>query len=141
VSLSSTFCALPLWLHDVFLGYGDVASVMNLNKRVCLDFCDTLIDYEHVQNVWSDKKIRVVSDGKRGNNNKEVSRPFRVYFPPPDDSERDGLYPDVVTPPPNSNEIVVEPYAAPKPGPYPGLLYLGKFVNRENTLIIFLCCI
>lgn len=47
--------AMPPWLHDVFLGYGDPAGAhyRNLPDQVTegVDFGDTLLDVDHAREV------------------------------------------------------------------------------------------
>ena len=105
-----------------------------MNPKGCLDFCDTLIDYPHLLSAFPSKKISLaplssslvpsssppeerVEGGWEG-----LSRPFRVYF------AKDGevfylsyfksfyfcLLKKI-----KKQEIVVEPYLPPSPGPYP----------------------
>ena len=52
-NLAKEDIALPPWLHDVFLGYGDPASShftsMPEDQALCVDFRDTFLDADHLK--------------------------------------------------------------------------------------------
>lgn len=130
-ALTKTFCALPDWLHEVFLGYGDTARVTHLNPKQKLDFCDTLIDFDHLKESWPDKKVSVVGEAKT---DKNFERPFRVHFPVEvaagsvraNERSKSKALPSLENssagrsiPAPSSGELYAEPYKLQKAGPYP----------------------
>jgi hypothetical protein len=53
-------CIIPDWLHDIFLGYGDpgAAQWFNLPGQLpTVDFKDTFLDVEHVQDSFPQYKV------------------------------------------------------------------------------------
>jgi intron-binding protein aquarius len=123
--------AVPSWLHDLFLGYGDPAAAhykslqaqedqeeegeddeeeegdgMNGGGKVrTMDFRDTFLNVEHVKESFPDAQVEVVGDA--------VTPPFKLSFMKKSSSSN-GKEDNVV------KEVVrVEGYTAPNPGPYP----------------------
>eukprot|EP01103_Thecamoeba_quadrilineata_P002733 TRINITY_DN1262_c0_g2_i1.p1 TRINITY_DN1262_c0_g2~~TRINITY_DN1262_c0_g2_i1.p1 ORF type:complete len:1382 (+),score=283.84 TRINITY_DN1262_c0_g2_i1:49-4194(+) len=74
--LMNSNCAVPDWLHDVFLGYGNPNAAQNINQIQTLNFNDTFLDVEHVKESFPDKEIVVQQKG-----GEKVERPFRLTFP------------------------------------------------------------
>lgn len=100
--LMNTDVSVPEWLHDVFLGYGDPAAAALLNTHEALhtiDFKDTFLDEDHLVQSFPNHKVKWTTKAK-----KHVA-PFRITFPKPGDETPD--------------EIQVESYVPPDPGPYP----------------------
>jgi intron-binding protein aquarius len=100
--LMNTDVSVPDWLHDVFLGYGDPAAAALLNTHEALhtiDFKDTFLDEDHLVQSFPNHKVKWMTKAK-----KHVA-PFRVTFPKPEDERAD--------------EIQVESYVPPDPGPFP----------------------
>jgi intron-binding protein aquarius len=53
--LMNTRETVPGWLHDVFLGYGNPASAINVTTLKNADFVDTLLDSQHIKESFPDK--------------------------------------------------------------------------------------
>ena len=99
----------PEWLTDVFLGYGDPASASpdaleieitennNQKKKTKIDFKDTFLDEAHLRESFPGKTI--VFDSKT------PQPPFKVTFDAVADKD--------------ANNVTVESYVPPDPGPYP----------------------
>ena len=106
--------AVPAWLHDLFLGYGDpsaahykVLAAAEAEKKaaeegsaaaaaaaaVSMDFRDTFLDADHVRAAFPDAEVRA-----------QGAAPFRVEF-----SAGEG----------GKEVVTASPYSAPNPGPYP----------------------
>ena len=60
--LVGTQASLPFWLQEVFLGYGDPKSATYTqldNKIESVDFLDTFLDWEHLEDSLSPRSIEV----------------------------------------------------------------------------------
>ena len=128
--------AVPPWLHDILLGYGDPAAATYqalakeeegdmqgtlLSEPVLrtVDFKDTFLDAEHVQEAFGSKyDVRYREDALR-------SPPYKITFsddvfmegeerPGPGEMQRKGDSESKGKP-----IITVEPYSKQDPGPYP----------------------
>ncbi len=101
MNVSAVGKAVPPWLHDVFLGYGDpsAAHYRQLPTRLReLDFRDTFLDADHVHEAFPGKNVSF--DGAAR------APPYSLSFE--EDGEASG-----------SERVVVKPYTPPNPGPYP----------------------
>jgi len=101
--LMNTDIVVPEWLHDVLLGYGDPAACLytSLNPLKTVDFNDTFLDSAHVEEYCAAVHPGAPVQFKPNAKGQTVS-PYRVSFPS-----------DSV------NEVHVESYLPPDPGPYP----------------------
>ena len=125
--------AVPEWLHDVLLGYGDPAAAsypqLPAADRVTqYDFFDTFLDIRHVAESFPQTKVTVAEGVPR-----DAPPPYRLVIPsdvPPTTSSIPSSSPASAPPgsvPPGSDggaagaptEIVVQPYPALLAGPYP----------------------
>ncbi|XP_046911562.2 RNA helicase aquarius [Dermatophagoides farinae] len=101
--LMNTKCVVPEWLHDILLGYGDpnaayysnIATNNNQFKR--LDFFDTFLDYDHINECFPSYQITVNGEDSHSTN---AAPPFRLSI---DDEAK---------------KISVLPYKIPSRGPY-----------------------
>jgi intron-binding protein aquarius len=137
--------AIPTWLHDVILGYGDPADALyTAMDETCLhivDFKDTFLDINHLKESFGGKYHVEV---KPAAGETEPQPPFRVTFPSfaetsssageengkegDDDAGRKsgGVHgkrkagqEEPETPVSILPTIVAESYSPPDPGPYP----------------------
>lgn len=113
--LMNTECVVPQWLHDILLGYGDPGSAhyskMPQQAR-SLDFNDTFMDFQHIQDCFPDYQVRL-----RCKNPDLDKRPFRLIFEDvaehkDSDDEEEENKSDLI------KAITVEPYAIARRGPY-----------------------
>ena len=55
-------CAVPEWLHDIFVGYGEASAAhySNLTTQIStLDFNDTFLSFEHLKNSFPNYNVKV----------------------------------------------------------------------------------
>ncbi|KAM3579300.1 hypothetical protein VKS41_008163 [Umbelopsis sp. WA50703] len=113
---------VPDWLQKVFLGYGDASSAhyTNMPNRVHkIDFRDTYLNWEHLNESFPGKKI-VAADGGR----EALEPPYVIEFP---ESEESGEPPkkkkskavNGVQKPKGNDTLKVSTYKLPNMGPYP----------------------
>jgi intron-binding protein aquarius len=74
-------CAIPEWLHDIFLGYGDPAAAHFTNmpekdQLSTVTFKDTFLDKAHLEEAFADHTIEYVGASKD-----DPKPPFKVTFP------------------------------------------------------------
>ncbi|RAL47940.1 hypothetical protein DM860_015727 [Cuscuta australis] len=130
--LMNETCIVPDWLHDIFLGYGNPSAAQwtcmpELLEEV--DFKDTFLDADHVRECFSDYQVSFIhSDGSE---NLQPSPPFRIELPRnlkgnphavPGNLKSivasvkavgmEGVHSE-------KEELIVEAYIPPDPGPYP----------------------
>ncbi|OWZ19043.1 hypothetical protein PHMEG_0006768 [Phytophthora megakarya] len=74
---------LPMWLHDLFLGYGDPAAAMyksiykaRAEKQLVVPMDDLLLDGEHAVEAGGAEKLVDADDETKELNSKNVSAPF-----------------------------------------------------------------
>ena len=63
--LMNTDCAVPEWLHDIFLGYGDPSSAnyKNMANNVLdMDFFDPFLDAEHAKESFPGRDVKMLPD-------------------------------------------------------------------------------
>ncbi len=119
--------AIPSWLHDVILGYGDPADALySAIDEKCLhtvDFKDTFLDVDHLKESFSDKYNVEV---KSAAGETEARAPFRVTFPSfaekdeeASEGEEDKTKKKRKAGAPSLPTIIAESYSPPDPGPYP----------------------
>ncbi|CAN0416885.1 unnamed protein product, partial [Discosporangium mesarthrocarpum] len=106
--------AMPPWLHDIFLGYGDPAGAHyhNMPDQVTsrVDFGDTLVDTDHVREVID----RLCWNGTAGSRDGGTLNGKHGGAEPGASSGRE--------------LITVTPYTLPNPGPYP------QDIPKRNTV-------
>uniref|UniRef100_A0A1A9X2R8 RNA helicase aquarius n=1 Tax=Glossina brevipalpis TaxID=37001 RepID=A0A1A9X2R8_9MUSC len=75
--LMNTECVVPIWLHDILLGYGD-PSAAHYSKmpyqESSLDFNDTFLSYEHLSKSFPNCNIKCEAPESQQN------PPFRLMF-------------------------------------------------------------
>lgn len=113
---------VPEWLHDILLGYGDPAAADYQNMPDVLttvDFKDTFLDAEHVEEAFPQYEVEFVGQGK-------PQRPFKITFPSTSSNQEEDNEPATkggkrkATEQPDSKpKLLVESYTAQIPGPYP----------------------
>ena len=127
--------AVPTWLHDVILGYGDPAAAQYYNMdEACLrtvDFKDTFLDADPLRAAFPGYDVEFKGDPRP---------PFRITFPPfsplSKGGEAEAAAPAVEKGPkrkrkagdaeeadaagaPARRLLIAESYSPPDPGPYP----------------------
>lgn len=125
--LMNETCIVPDWLHNIFLGYGNPSAAQWTNMPDLLDtvdFKDTFLDSEHLRDSFADYKVFFINQD--GTENSNPVPPFRIRIPrtmkgnthalPGNkksniDSINDNGF--------EKEELVVEAYVPPDPGPYP----------------------
>jgi intron-binding protein aquarius len=98
--------AVPAWLHDVFLGYGDPASASFGRvggEHGTLDFKDTFLNADHARSCFADKEVVFVDEEGKALKDKHPPLPYRCTFEKQDGKEK----------------VLFCPYTLPNPGPYP----------------------
>jgi hypothetical protein len=81
--------AVPAWLHDILLGYGDpgAAQYEHMEGQLrTVDFKDTFLDAKHLRESFPGHEVEFV--GAKGN--EELAKPFRITFEPPAAKAEDG---------------------------------------------------
>ncbi|KAK2717182.1 hypothetical protein QYM36_007331, partial [Artemia franciscana] len=110
--LMNTDCVVPDWLHDIVLGYGNPGAAHYAempNEIPKLDFCDTFLDFKHLEASFPGYEIRTGKGGNEG-----LKPPFRLTFEEVLEKRKN---PDCST---RGQKIInVDPYTPPNPGPYP----------------------
>ncbi|KAI2792170.1 RNA helicase aquarius [Penicillium oxalicum] len=115
--------ALPSWLQDVFLGYGDPASAhypQLANRLQSVDFLDTFLDWHHLVESFPGKTIE-----PSGTETSSFGPPYILNWPedapetasamPPKKRRREQAKQSSD----ESSTIRVSTYKPPNPGPYP----------------------
>ncbi|GLU16311.1 hypothetical protein SLE2022_327500 [Rubroshorea leprosula] len=130
--LMNEYCIVPDWLHQIFLGYGHPSAAQWTNMPDLLetvDFKDTFLDADHLKESFSDYQVFFRSTD--GGENMDPKPPFRIKLPrtlkgnkhalPGNDrSDKDSVNEvDMVDAGIEKEELVVEAYIPPDPGPYP----------------------
>ena len=104
--------ALPSWLQDVLLGYGDPASanytaLPAASRATDIDFGDTFISAAHVSASFPGRSLTFRDEASGATLDAAATLPpppYRVRF------EGGGRTPE---------RVIVLPYTPPSPGPYP----------------------
>lgn len=99
-ALMNTRNAVPEWLDDVFLGYGDPSSCTNVEIMESCDFVDTFVSLDHLKSSLSNYNVKInetkvnVNDHtntffkiKRGENNNLEVTPYKKPINSPYESE------------------------------------------------------
>ncbi|XP_062211429.1 uncharacterized protein LOC133912612 isoform X2 [Phragmites australis] len=130
--LMNETCVVPEWLHNTFLGYGNPSAAQWINMPDLLeviDFKDTFLDANHVQQSFPDYQVTFVNSD--GTENLHPSPPFKIRLSKKMRESSHALPGNV-----NSNltaknndymvdggsqkeKLVVETYIPADPGPYP----------------------
>ncbi|GAB2295857.1 hypothetical protein Dimus_030008 [Dionaea muscipula] len=125
--LMNETCIVPDWLHNIFLGYGNPSAALwtkmpNLLETV--DFKDTFLDADHLREGFPDFQVSFVNTD--GTENLHPEPPFRIKLPKTLKSMAHALpsdRPDVTSRNDAGaavrEELIVEAYNPPDPGPYP----------------------
>lgn len=125
--------AIPPWLHDVFLGYGDPSAAHWKNlpagrQLSSIDFKDTFLDAQHLRESFPNYEIQFLNED--GEVDEAPKPPFKVTLPSEDQSEKGensggqkrksvGAEPSEQASEPSKSKILVESYAPLESGPYP----------------------
>ncbi|KAG5249967.1 intron-binding protein [Salix suchowensis] len=130
--LMNEYCIVPDWLHNIFLGYGDPSAAQwtkmpdHLQK---VDFKDTFLNAEHLKESFPDHQVCFVNPN--GSPNLNPRPPFRIRLPeklkgythaiPGNEKStidsKNGV--NMVDSGREKEELTVEAYIPPDPGPYP----------------------
>lgn len=130
--LMNEYCIVPDWLHNIFLGYGDPSAAQwtkmpdHLQK---VDFKDTFLDADHLKESYPDHQVCFVNPD--GSANLNPRPPFRIRLPeklkgythaiPGNEKStidsKNGV--NMVDSGREKEELIVEAYIPPDPGPYP----------------------
>ncbi|XP_058194691.1 uncharacterized protein LOC131311286 [Rhododendron vialii] len=130
--LMNESCIVPDWLHDIFLGYGNPSAAQWINMPDLLeavDFKDTFLDVDHVRESFSDYQVCFTnSDGTK---NLHPKPPFRIRLPKNLKGNTHALAgndksaitsvndANLVDASSEREQLIVEAYVPPDPGPYP----------------------
>jgi hypothetical protein len=119
--------ALPSWLHDVLLGYGDPAAAHYASLPRALriddvDFGDTFLSPEHVAASFPGKQVEFRDEATGAALDPAADPaatrpPYRVRFEQLPGGRGSGGSSGSSSAP--SERVVIFPYRAPSPGPYP----------------------
>ncbi|CAH9119908.1 unnamed protein product [Cuscuta epithymum] len=130
--LMNETCIVPDWLHDIFLGYGHPSAAQwsyMPDLLEVVDFKDTFLDANHVRECFSDYQISFVNTD--GTENLQPSPPFRIRLPRdlkgnphavPGNAKSIVASSEAVNAEgalSKKEELIVEAYIPPDPGPYP----------------------
>lgn len=130
--LMNEYCIVPKWLHNIFLGYGNPSAAQWTNMPDLLeivDFKDTFLDSDHLRKCFSDFQVSFINPD--GSENSDPRPPFRIRLPrrlkgnanalPGNKNSVDNSINDVkmVDGLPEKENLIVEAYIPPDPGPYP----------------------
>jgi intron-binding protein aquarius len=86
--LMNSKAIVPEWLHDIFLGYGDMKAGKVTDKEVTINFNDTFLNANHLIDSFPGKKITFIGPDKTEVKNKSQlpPPPYQVKFPPSNSS-------------------------------------------------------
>ncbi|ELR15215.1 uncharacterized protein ACA1_218700 [Acanthamoeba castellanii str. Neff] len=104
--LMNSPAAVPAWLHDVFLGYGDPAAARGAQARGWIDFRDTFLDYDHLRHSFPGLRLAPTTDDEAA-----LRPPFQLRFPEADGGSSEGGA--------EPGTVEVRPYTQKNRGPYP----------------------
>jgi intron-binding protein aquarius len=115
-ALMTTPLAVPDWLQDVLLGYGDPAAYWNLpEQRVCrYDFLDTFLDLDPVRASFPHADVALAAGASAA-----APPPYRVTIPPEVGRANAPPPADAAAAAGPRPAVTVEPYDALVAGPYP----------------------
>lgn len=115
----SAASAIPSWLQDLLLGYGDPAAAhyKSLPAQQTMDVCDmgdTLLSGQHAIAAFPGKRVTFKHEATGAELAPEsAAPPYRVHFVAP---AGDGQQAEAGA---GAEEVVIVPYTPPAPGPYP----------------------
>ncbi|XP_010261266.1 PREDICTED: intron-binding protein aquarius [Nelumbo nucifera] len=130
--LMNESCIVPDWLHNIFLGYGDPSAAQWTNMSDLLetvDFKDTFLDADHLRESFPDYEVCFVNPD--WTENLHPKPPFRINLPKAFKGKPHALPGNAKSIVPTINhvgmddtvskkdELRVEAYIPPDPGPYP----------------------
>ncbi|XP_039829042.1 RNA helicase aquarius-like isoform X2 [Panicum virgatum] len=130
--LMNETCVVPEWLHNIFLGYGNPSAAQWINMPDLLeviDFKDTYLDANHVQQSFPDYQITFINSD--GTENLHPSPPFKIRLSKKMRESSHALPGNVnssLAVKSNNNmadgesqkeKLIVETYVPADPGPYP----------------------
>lgn len=132
--LMNEACIVPEWLHDIFLGYGNPSAAQWTNMPDTLDvvdFKDTFLDADHLRESFPDYDVSFVHPD--GEEDKFPKPPFCITLPKTLKSAANQVLPGATTRAcvngdnvdnmtetnGKPEQIIVETYVPPDPGPYP----------------------
>ncbi|KAE9462959.1 hypothetical protein C3L33_05131, partial [Rhododendron williamsianum] len=130
--LMNESCIVPDWLHDIFLGYGNPSAAQWINMPDLLeavDFKDTFLDVDHVRESFSDYQVCFTNSD--GTENLHPKPPFRIRLPKNlkgntyalAGNEKSAITSvndaNLVDASSEREQLIVEAYVPPDPGPYP----------------------
>ncbi|KAK4770601.1 hypothetical protein SAY87_031133 [Trapa incisa] len=129
--LMNEYCIVPDWLHNIFLGYGNPSAAQWTNMPDLLelvDFKDTFLDADHLRESFSEYEVSFVNP--EGPENFHPAPPFRIRLPrnfkgsthalPGNKKVGTDAVGDIkVVDTSGKEQLVVEAYVPPDPGPYP----------------------
>ncbi|KAI3425621.1 uncharacterized protein J3R85_010143 [Psidium guajava] len=125
--LMNEYCIVPDWLHNIFLGYGNPSAAQWTNMPDLLDvvdFKDTFLDANHLKESFSEYEVSFVNPD--GSDNSLPKPPFRIRLPRtlkanthalPGNRKSDASMDDIAGS--EKENLIVEAYIPPDPGPYP----------------------
>ncbi|KAG6679823.1 hypothetical protein I3842_13G010800 [Carya illinoinensis] len=125
--LMNEYCIVPDWLHNIFLGYGNPSAAQWTNMPDILetvDFKDTFLDADHLKESFPDYQVCFINPD--GSENLRPRPPFRINLPRMLKGGIHALPGNKMSAIDSANdankekeELTVEAYTAPDPGPYP----------------------
>lgn len=130
--LMNEYCIVPDWLHNIFLGYGNPSAAQWTNMPDLLemvDFKDTFLDADHLKESFPDYQVCFINSD--GSQNLDPRPPFRIRLPrtlkggshalPGNKVSAFDLEKDVnrVDAGCEKEQLIIEVYTPPDPGPYP----------------------
>lgn len=120
--------AVPAWLHDIFLGYGDAGAAFfrNLPEGIQIDdmdFRDTFVSAQHLIDCFPDSDVVFKHEESGALIDASLAQPpFRVRF------ERSTSSSAASASTPGRERVIAIPYSMPSPGPYP------EDIPKSNTV-------
>lgn len=115
--------ALPSWIQDIFLGYGDPASARYTelpNRLKSVDFRDTFLNWQHLVESFPGMTIEPA-----GEENSSFGPPYVLEYveeapkPPPTNQSKKRRRDQVEKERTGPSTLRVSTYKPPNPGPYP----------------------
>lgn len=115
--------ALPSWIQDIFLGYGDPASARYTelpNRLKSVDFRDTFLNWQHLVESFPGMTIEPA-----GEENSSFGPPYVLEYveeapkPPPTNQSKKRRRDQVEKEQTGPSTLRVSTYKPPNPGPYP----------------------
>ncbi|GAB4832249.1 hypothetical protein Ancab_006264 [Ancistrocladus abbreviatus] len=125
--LMNETCIVPDWLHNIFLGYGNPSAAQWTNMPDLLetvDFKDTFLDADHLRESFTEYQVSFINPD--GTENLHPEPPFRIRLPRTLNNSVQAL-PSKINVVSETDagdaavqeQLIVEAYIPPNPGPYP----------------------